>query len=76
LTAKKLLRLLRFFHKLNYSHFPVLEEGVSLAVLPLKISFEMIKKMIDYKYSLEPFLPRTDSIWIEVLEIFAKTAQI
>jgi hypothetical protein len=27
-----------FFIELNYSHFPVLEEGVSLAVLPLKIS--------------------------------------
>jgi hypothetical protein len=30
--------------------------------------------MIDYKYSLEPFLPE-HSIWIEVLEFLLKTAQ-
>jgi hypothetical protein len=57
---------------LNYSHFPVLEEGFSLAVLPLKISkFDNDKKMIDYKYSLEPFFTRT-FIWIEVLKFLLK----
>jgi CBS domain containing-hemolysin-like protein len=63
-----------FFIELNYSHFPVLEEGIFIGSIASEDieTFDNDKKMIDYKYSLEPFFTRTDSIWIEVLEIFAK----
>jgi hypothetical protein len=29
-------------------------------------------KVVDYKYTLASFFTRTDSIWLEVLEVFAK----
>jgi predicted transcriptional regulator len=63
-----------FFMELNYSHFPVLEEGVFIGSIASEDieTFDNEKKVIDYKYTLEPFFTRTDSIWIEVLEIFAK----
>ncbi|MFT7334685.1 MAG: CBS domain containing-hemolysin-like protein [Porticoccaceae bacterium] len=63
-----------FFMELNYSHFPVLDEGIFIGSIASEDieTFDNDKKIIDYKYSLEPFFTRTDSIWIEVLEIFAK----
>ncbi|MFT4757188.1 MAG: CBS domain containing-hemolysin-like protein [Vicingaceae bacterium] len=63
-----------FFIELNYSHFPVLDEGIFIGSIASEDieNFDNDKKIIDYKYSLEPFFTRTDSIWIEVLEIFAK----
>ncbi|MGA9638770.1 CBS domain-containing protein [Flavobacterium sp.] len=63
-----------FFAELNYSHFPVLDEGIyigSIAANDLE-TFDDDKKIIDYKYTLEAFFTRTNSIWLEVLEIFAK----
>ena len=63
-----------FFDDLNFSHFPVVEQGIYIG----SISFEDIenfdndKKVVDYKYTLGSFFTRTDSIWLEVLEVFAK----
>lgn len=63
-----------FFDDLNYSHFPVVEEGIYIGSIVAEDieTFEDSKKVVDYKYSLEPFFTRKDAIWLEVLEVFAK----
>jgi Mg/Co/Ni transporter MgtE len=63
-----------FFDDLNFSHFPVVEDGVYIGSLVAEDieTFEDSKKVADYKYSLESFFTRKDAIWLEVLEVFAK----
>lgn len=63
-----------FFDEVNISHFPVVEEGIYIGNLSAEDieTFEDSKKIIDYKYTLESFFTRTDSVWLEVLEVFAK----
>ena len=63
-----------FFVDLNFSHFPVLENGIfigSIASDDIE-TFDIDKKAIDYKYALERFFARSSMIWLDVLEIFAK----
>ncbi len=63
-----------FFEEIKVSHFPVVEEGVFIGNLSAEDveTFEDDKKVIDYKYTLETFFARTDTVWLEVLEVFAK----
>lgn len=63
-----------FFNDLNFSHFPVVEEGQYIGSISADDieTFEDSKKVADYKYSLESFFTRKDAIWLEVLEVFAK----
>lgn len=59
---------------MNFSNFPVVEEGIfigSLAADDLE-TFDNDKKVGDYKYTLEHFFARTNMIWLDVLEVFAK----
>jgi CBS domain containing-hemolysin-like protein len=63
-----------FFNELNFSNFPVVEEGIfigSLAADDLE-TFDNDKKVGDYKYTLEHFFARTNMIWLDVLEVFTK----
>lgn len=63
-----------FFADLNFSHFPVLEDGIfigSIAADDVE-TFDADKKAIDYKYTLERFFARKTMIWLDVLEVFAK----
>ena len=63
-----------FFDEMNFSHFPVVEEGVYIGSLVAEDAetFDDTKKVADYKYGLEPFFTKKDAIWLEVLEVFAK----
>lgn len=63
-----------FFTDLSYSHFPVLEDGVYIGCIASDDieTFDGDKKVIDYKYALEPFFARSNMIWLDVLEVFAK----
>lgn len=63
-----------FFDDLNFTHFPVVEEGVYIGSIVAEDieTFEESKKVADYKYSLESFFTRKDANWLEVLEVFAK----
>lgn len=63
-----------FFTDLSYSHFPVLEDGVYIGCIASDDieTFDSDKKVIDYKYTLEPFFARSNMIWLDVLEVFAK----
>ncbi len=63
-----------FFADLNFSHFPVLENGTfigSIAADDVE-TFDIDKKAIDYKYTLERFFARKSMMWLDVLEVFAK----
>lgn len=63
-----------FFSEVSYSHFPVIDEGIyigSIATDDLE-TFDLDKKIIDYRYTLEGFFARKNMIWLDVLEVFAK----
>jgi predicted transcriptional regulator len=63
-----------FFADVNFSHFPVLENGIfigSIAADDIE-TFDTDKKAIDYKYTLERFFARKSMMWLDVLEVFAK----
>ena len=63
-----------FFIDVNFSHFPVLENGIfigSIAADDVE-TFDIDKKTIDYKYTLERFFAKNSMIWLDVLEVFAK----
>ena len=60
--------------EISFSHFPVVEEGVYIGCI-IKDDLETfvgVKKVADYRFTLEPFFARTTMIWLDVLEVFAK----
>ena len=63
-----------FFAELSFSHFPVLEEGIYLGCIALDDveTFDTDKAVSDYRYTLEGFYARTNMIWLDVLEVFAR----
>jgi predicted transcriptional regulator len=63
-----------FFSELNFSHFPVTEEGIYIGSIALDDieTFDGDKKIADYRYTLEGFFARDSTIWLDVLEVFAK----
>ena len=63
-----------FFAETPFSHFPVMDEGVFIGNLSSEDveTFDFDKKIIDYKYTLEGFFAKSNSIWLDVLEDFAK----
>jgi len=63
-----------FFAELAFSHFPVMSEGVYLGSLASDDieTFDADKMVSDYRYTLEGFFVRTNDIWLDVLEVFAK----
>ena len=63
-----------FFEDLHFSHFPIIEEGIyigSIAAEDIE-TFDFDKKVTDYRFTLEGFFARTTTIWLDVLEVFAK----
>ncbi|MBP4140734.1 CBS domain-containing protein [Flavobacterium sp. I-SCBP12n] len=63
-----------FFDDLHFSHFPIIEEGIyigSIAAEDIE-TFDFDKKVTDYRFTLEGFFARTTTIWLDVLEVFAK----
>ncbi len=63
-----------FFADLNFSHFPILENGIFIGSIASDDveTFDADKKAIDYKYTLERFFARKSMMWLDVLEVFAK----
>lgn len=62
-----------FFSDLHFSHFPIVEEGVYIGSISSEDieTFDSYKKVSDYRFSLEGFFTRTNTIWLDVLEVFA-----
>lgn len=63
-----------FFEEIHFSHFPVVEDSIyigSIASDDVK-TFDNDKKIANYRYALEGFYARTNMIWLDVLEVFAR----
>ena len=63
-----------FFSELHFSHFPIVEEGVYIGSIASEDieTFDSDKKGTDYRFTLEGFFTRTNTMWLDVLEVFAK----
>ena len=63
-----------FFSTVSFSHFPVLEDEIYIGSLASNDidTFDVNQKVKHYRYALEGFYARTNMIWLDVLEIFAR----
>lgn len=63
-----------FFMEIDFSHFPVLEDGVFVGCIASEDAetFESQKKLSDYRFTLEGFFVRSFMNWLDVLEVFAR----
>jgi predicted transcriptional regulator len=63
-----------FFDEVDFSHFPVIEDNIFIGNISKEDAetFELDKKVSDYRYSLDGFFVRNHQNWMEVLEVFAK----
>jgi len=65
--------ILSFIEQNNYSHFPVVENGVYMgSISAIDVVPSRTKTVGDYRYALQPFFIRSDANWFEVLEKFAQ----
>lgn len=63
-----------FFAEETFTHFPVLEESIyigSIAGDDVE-TFDDDKILSHYRYAMEGFYARTNMIWLDVLEVFAR----
>lgn len=63
-----------FFAEVNFSHFPVVEESIYIGSIASEDAetFDSDKKIIHYRYTLEGFYARTNMIWLDLMEVFAR----
>lgn len=63
-----------FFANLNYSHFPVLEDGVFIGSISSDTADILAENtsIVDNKFELNRFFVRVDMVWLDVLEVFAQ----
>lgn len=63
-----------FMSDFDFSHFPITEDGIYIGSVSAEDieTFDENKKIADFRYSLETFFIRTNALWLEVLEVFAK----
>ncbi|WP_306353805.1 acetoin utilization protein acuB [Flavobacterium sp. '19STA2R22 D10 B1'] len=63
-----------FFAEVPFSHFPIIEEGIYIGSIAAEDveTFDSDKKVADYRFALEGFLVRNNTIWLDVLENFAR----
>ncbi|CAM3462030.1 Acetoin utilization protein acuB [Flavobacterium longum] len=63
-----------FFEEVTFSHFPIVDESIYIGSISADDveTFDGEKAIADYRYAMEGFFARTDMIWMDVLEIFAK----
>ena len=73
-TADAITDAQDLFAEYPFSHFPVLEDGIyigSAGAEDVEL-MDIDKKLSDARYTFERFFVRDTSIWLDVLEIFAK----
>ncbi len=66
--------VIQFFKDTTFSHVAITEKNRFLGVLGENDveNFEPNKKIVDYRYSLDSFLVRKETGWLDVLEVFAR----
>ncbi len=69
-----LKKVIQFFKSSTFSHIAVTEGDRFLGVLSERDleTFEANKKIEDYRYQLESFFVREDTLWLDVFEAFAR----
>jgi len=73
-SNESVLAVQDFFTDLHYSHFPVVEESIYIGCIASDDveTFDTEKQIKDYRYTLEGFYARTNMIWLDVMEVFAR----
>ena len=73
-SSETIANVQEFFADLSFSHFPVVEESVYVGSISADDieTFDAPKQLSDYRFSYESFFARTNMIWLDVLEVFAK----
>lgn len=63
-----------FFAEEHFTHFPVVEESIYVGSIGADDvdTFEDGKEISQYRYALEGFFARTNMLWLDVLELFAR----
>lgn len=63
-----------FFAELNFTHFPVTEEGIYIGSISAEDAetFDTDKNLSNYRYAVEIFFARTNTSWFDVMEVFAR----
>lgn len=63
-----------FFAEVHFSHFPVVEESIYIGSIASEDveTFDTDKKIAHYRYTLEGFYARTNMIWLDIMEVFAR----
>ncbi|MFD0989291.1 acetoin utilization protein acuB [Mariniflexile jejuense] len=76
-STSKISDLQQLFNQLTYSHIPIQDNNkVYLGCFSETDAhcFESDKAVEDYKYAIEDFFVRDTTIWLDVLEAFAKNS--
>lgn len=76
-SKSKIKDLQRLFSQLTFSHIPVQDDNkIFLGSFSETDAhcFESNKVLNDYKYALEDFFVRDSTLWLDVLEAFAKNS--
>ncbi|HEX8577089.1 MAG TPA: CBS domain-containing protein [Flavobacterium sp.] len=73
-SNESVLAVQDFFADLHYSHFPVVEESIYIGCIASDDveTFDTEKLIKDYRYTLEGFYARSNMIWLDVMEVFAR----
>ena len=73
-TDETVLQASDLFDEAVFSHFPVLENDIFVGSISRNEveTFDLDKKIADYKYSFVRFFTRENSILLNVLEVFSK----
>jgi Mg/Co/Ni transporter MgtE len=73
-TTDSMQDVQQLFNQLTYSHIPIKRNGIYIGCMsePDAHCFESDKKVADYMYVLDGFFVRKQTIWLDVLEAFAK----
>lgn len=63
-----------FFTDTFFTHFPVIEARVYVGSINAEDieTYDVEKKLKDYRFNLEGFFARTNMVWLDVLEVFAQ----
>lgn len=76
-STSKISDLQVLFNQLTFSHMPVVDSSqVFLGCFSETDAhcFESDKTLMDYKYAIEGFFVRENTLWLDVLEMFAKNS--
>lgn len=63
-----------FFAEEHFTHFPVTEESIYIGSISAEDAetFDDGKALSHYRYAMNGFFARTNTIWLDVLELFAQ----